>query len=185
MICNICSVDKGPEAYYGKHFRQCKDCCRAKHVALKANPPQRTEEEMIRIRLEREARWRAAYAKKREEKRSLKEDRKMRGGINKTQELRLQYIYGLKPGEYKALLEQQYKRCAICHKSGKLVVDHDHKTGKVRGLLHSDCNTALGLFKDNPRTVRAAARYLEKNEKASEEHRRSTSSREDTPCSRP
>jgi hypothetical protein len=39
-------------------------------------------------------------------------------------------------------------------------VDHNHTTGKVRGLLCSSCNGALGLFKDNPEVVAAALLYL-------------------------
>lgn len=54
--------------------------------------------------------------------------------------------YGLGPGEYAALLEAQGGRCAICRakpKSKRLAVDHDHKSGAVRGLLCSGCNHDL------------------------------------------
>ena len=40
-------------------------------------------------------------------------------------------------------------------------IDHDHKTGIIRGVLCKSCNTGLGLFKDNPEILREAARYLE------------------------
>jgi hypothetical protein len=56
-------------------------------------------------------------------------------------------------------------RCEICGKSdaqnGKLLaVDHDHETGKLRGLLCGQCNTVLGLVKDEPAVLLRAAEYL-------------------------
>ncbi len=74
--------------------------------------------------------------------------------------------------EYAEMLAKQNGVCAICHRvcpTGKsLAVDHDHaccpgnkSCGKcVRGLLCSSCNTALGLFKDDPERLVAAATYL-------------------------
>ena len=65
--------------------------------------------------------------------------------------------------------EQQNGRCAICggtgervHKGVKsgLYIDHDHDTGKIRGLLCHDCNSGLGHFRDNPALLLKALRYL-------------------------
>ena len=53
--------------------------------------------------------------------------------------------------------------CAICNQTEpdrKLCIDHDHVTGKVRGLLCNPCNTALGLFKDNLTHLQRAIDYL-------------------------
>jgi hypothetical protein len=46
----------------------------------------------------------------------------------------------------------------------ELAVDHCHTTGKVRGLLCSTCNTALGSFQDNPAYLKAAIHYLESHD---------------------
>ena len=51
--------------------------------------------------------------------------------------------------------------CEICGNGDKLVVDHNHATGEVRGPLCGNCNRAIGLMRDDPRTLRAAADYVE------------------------
>lgn len=53
-------------------------------------------------------------------------------------------------------------RCEICERSKSLYIDHCHKTGRVRGLLCSGCNTAIGQFKEDPVVFRRAMSYLEK-----------------------
>jgi len=63
----------------------------------------------------------------------------------------------------------QNNKCVICSKELDLfttrgfAVDHCHKTGKIRGLLCGNCNSALGMLKDNPNSARRAAEYLEIN----------------------
>lgn len=71
--------------------------------------------------------------------------------------------YGLLPGEYLAMEQNQFGRCAICGQTPKrgLVVDHDHETGDVRGLLCFSCNSGLGFFRDNIRLLAGAIVYLE------------------------
>lgn len=69
--------------------------------------------------------------------------------------------YGISAEELAQLETARKGRCDICGKSRKLVIDHDHKTGKVRGMLCSPCNTALGLFRDKPKIMRRAAKYVE------------------------
>jgi Recombination endonuclease VII len=73
--------------------------------------------------------------------------------------------YGLSEADYNALFAEQDGKCAICGAgpSGKwniLNVDHDHVTGQVRGLLCHRCNTALGLFRDDPVILAPAVAYL-------------------------
>jgi len=72
--------------------------------------------------------------------------------------------YGLSLDDYDRMFESQNEGCAICGGSNpngkRLFVDHNHKTGAVRGLLCSNCNSALGMLKDSPELCRRAATYL-------------------------
>jgi hypothetical protein len=85
--------------------------------------------------------------------------------------------YDITPEKYIEMLTTQNGVCDICGekemvingKSGKirdLAIDHCHATGKVRALLCNPCNTAIGLLKDNPATLRKAADYLERHTSA-------------------
>ncbi len=75
----------------------------------------------------------------------------------------LRATFGISLSDYNVLLKRQGGVCAICRAAPKtiLVVDHDHVTGGVRGLLCSTCNTGLGQFKDDPQRIRRAAEYLD------------------------
>ena len=73
--------------------------------------------------------------------------------------------FGIDLKEYRILLEKQNFQCLICgttaRQNGKeLAVDHCHKTDKVRGLLCSQCNVGLGMFRDNKVYLRKAIQYL-------------------------
>lgn len=68
--------------------------------------------------------------------------------------------YGLTPEEFYQLETLSDGKCAICNEAAKLNVDHDHATGKVRGLLCRSCNLALGLMKDNVFILISAIEYL-------------------------
>lgn len=81
--------------------------------------------------------------------------------------------YGLLVEEYEDILEFQDGACAICHTKdpgyhGRLHIDHCHKTGDIRGLLCSRCNTGLGMFMDDPQKLLAAITYLSQHKAATE-----------------
>lgn len=93
-------------------------------------------------------------------------------------------------GEFLDLKRAQKGRCAICrrqnttphdkrkHKAARqLCVDHDHRTGKVRGLLCNHCNTMLGMARDSVEVLVQAARYLRSHTTSRSPSRRSTSRR--------
>jgi hypothetical protein len=79
----------------------------------------------------------------------------------------LRKLYGLTLKEFLVISAAQNDVCAICDNKctnySRLSVDHDHDTGKIRGLLCNRCNRAMGLFQDNPDILRKAATYLEAN----------------------
>lgn len=79
-------------------------------------------------------------------------------------ERRVQSEYGLKPGEYGKIYLAQEGVCAICRRATgatrNLSVDHDHRTGLVRGLLCRPCNDLLGHLRDDPEAARRIAGYL-------------------------
>lgn len=75
--------------------------------------------------------------------------------------------YGMTIADYDRMVVEQDGKCAICETTtnlgryGRFHIDHDHKTGKVRGLLCHRCNRGIGLLKDDPAILDAAACYLE------------------------
>lgn len=79
---------------------------------------------------------------------------------------RLKFHHGIERGDYDRILAEQGGGCAICGATaagrwGTLHVDHDHTTGALRGILCHRCNTALGLFGEDPGLMDRAADYLE------------------------
>ena len=70
--------------------------------------------------------------------------------------------YNLTSEQYYELFKIQNNKCLICKKKAILVVDHDHKTRKIRGLLCRECNLGIGLLKDNITILKTAIKYLEK-----------------------
>jgi hypothetical protein len=76
--------------------------------------------------------------------------------------------HGITSAQRDAMAESQANRCAICGcpkpkhggRGQVLHIDHDHVTGKLRGLLCFECNTGLGKFGDSPERLELAATYL-------------------------
>lgn len=69
-------------------------------------------------------------------------------------------VYGLDRTTYNNLLKSQDYRCAICERPAFLVVDHDHTTGRVRGLLCSPCNLGLGFYERIGSAVKKLGAYV-------------------------
>ena len=87
-----------------------------------------------------------------------------RGAVRK---YKLKTRYNITETEYDTLLQKQAGLCAICRhppegirRDWMLHIDHDHKTGEVRGLLCDNCNRGIGLFQESVSNLEAATEYL-------------------------
>ena len=78
----------------------------------------------------------------------------------------LKYRYGITQEEYEEIFNKQEGRCSICDKTSNryltnnLDIDHDHNTGKVRGLLCNNCNRGIGHLQEDVNILRKAIEYL-------------------------
>lgn len=90
----------------------------------------------------------------------------------------LKYRYGMSIEDFEALRQKQNGQCEIClvkleiHpdssvRTKRVAIDHCHQTGVIRGLLCANCNTGLGMFKDNYKLLQAASEYLLKQQEGS------------------
>ena len=79
--------------------------------------------------------------------------------------------YGITVDDYAEMLVSHENKCGICGRefSRSPHIDHDHNTGKVRGLLCYPCNSGLGQFQDSPEILKKAVEYLERFTQTTEE----------------
>ena len=164
--CRDCGAAKAP-GDFNKHPKtrdglqpHCRDCQRARNARhYRANKP------LYEARIKQ---WRQENPERVKTARRLSLER-LRGTPEFQEGVRrrwLKHKYGITPAEYDALLMAQGGGCGVCGANeqptdGKRFhVDHDHGTGKVRGVLCQPCNIILGLANDNCDTLAAAILYL-------------------------
>ncbi len=148
--CNTCNRDLGVELY-NKHPHgvlglrgSCKECenIKRKHHYNKEDVKAR------KIEWEREYRKSPEYAQR-------------KFGY------RIKAKYNLSLEEYDDICEKQGGVCAICGEfninGNRLVIDHDHQTGKVRGLLCGSCNCGIGYLKESATIMKKAMKYIKEN----------------------
>lgn len=113
--------------------------------------------------------WQKEYDEKhREEKRKYHKEWRLKNWEKYAtkradQRLRVRYKIGLK--DYDRMSKEQNNVCAICGDKvtdKRLRVDHNHTTGKVRGLLCVGCNIGIGAFKENINFMLSAVKYLQR-----------------------
>lgn len=109
------------------------------------------------------------YYERNKEKRKAYNYKWMSNNYEKWQETqrksRLKRKFGISVEEYNTVLQKQQGQCGICGVKRTDIkttfsVDHDHSTGRVRGLLCHECNMGLGKFKDSTKVLLAAIDYL-------------------------
>lgn len=155
--CNKCGVTKPETEYYFRSDGRRRGMCKGCYSVHNKEQRERHLDKRKAYDAERGSGWdrhpegREKYAQSNEQR-------------FKTY---LKRVYDLDIEDYWQMHEDQGNVCAICHKedpvNGKLSVDHDHHTGKVRGLLCFPCNTGIGKLGDSYETVQAAADYLKDN----------------------
>ncbi len=141
--CTVCGETKPLSAFYRDaahpdgHKARCKICYRAdsRHYCNNATPERKKKRK----------------AKQRE--------------YNRKPGRHIKNRYGISLAQYDEMLEAQEYGCAICgttpeENGQRLAVDHDHETGKVRGLLCGGCNRGIGLFQDRIELLQSAIGYL-------------------------
>lgn len=143
-ICNLCKKDKPLDLFsktkqlksgYKGHCKDCHNLINKKYYDVSSNSKKQIE-----------------WAKNNPESRK-KTYRKHT----------IKKKYGLSWEEYEDLLKKFNNKCGICGGTDQkeLSIDHDHKTGLVRGLLCNNCNNGLGRFKDSIILLSMAINYLQ------------------------
>lgn len=146
----------------GKPLPACKKCTleqkrkyRASNQGKKARQVERKKyRTKNRARLCAKAR---AYRKAHPDK-AKKRNKPYNPVVNRLAQVKARY--GLDPKEYQDLVTRHNNQCAICGSDDRLVVDHCHDTGKVRGLLCAKCNSGLGFLGDDLESLLKAVAYL-------------------------
>jgi len=152
QTCNSCGQEKVLSEYYHKTIRDkpfvtktCKECCRRKIAdkIAKESPEQK------RIRLDK-----------------MKTYAKNNAAVIRKKSWKAK---GIDPDKAEAYYQSHHGTCDLCGLTDKgraLAVDHCHKTGIIRGMLCTNCNRAIGMFKDDPDLMIKAANYVRANQKA-------------------
>lgn len=144
-ICKSCKIEK-PLTEFEKDARMlhgrtntCKLCSCKRKLEWKHSPTGRPKSIAAKIRYN---------------------DSNARKLASRRRHLRISYDISVE--EYEQMCLNQNNMCSICSSVGELVIDHNHATGVIRGLLCRQCNVSIGLLKENVNMIRNAADYLER-----------------------
>lgn len=153
-FCHKCSTVKSETAFGKDKHRsdglttRCKDCRNKANIEYFSKHPEVREKHNIRNRGKRKK----YYADPERKLKYRSEELKRRLGVTHN--------------DYEIMLKDQNGVCKICKRfriasnKGHMVVDHCHKTGRIRGVLCNWCNRGIGLFEDNLEYLENAKLYL-------------------------
>ena len=145
---------------YSKTYRQRPDV-KVREQVRKKSPKYKAWEEAYRQRPDVKTHWQSPEWKTRQ---GIRNRARWPSRKSSQQDARLKRRYGLTLSDMKAMLAKQDGCCAICGTrdfNGKNpCIDHDHVTGKTRGVLCHGCNVALGYIRDNILVAQGMVNYL-------------------------
>lgn len=155
--CKKCDLEKSEDSFRPGRFL-CRDCRRKERRAYYLR---NSAKEIQTARL---------WVKNNPEKCRTRDQNRHIENPYRQRDFQRQSRYGVTPESFKTMRRVQNGKCDIClrklregRRQESLVIDHDHKTGRVRGLLCRGCNSGLGHFKDDLERMRKAVAYLEKH----------------------
>lgn len=154
--CSKCHEYKDKDQFY-KHrkepdglYSQCKTCASASNRAFYAANPEKAKVQALKWKNNNREKVRE-YARQ-----------QYKNNPDRERNNRLKREYGISLDDYQRMYKEQGGVCAVCGSSSEknFHVDHNHKTGEVRGLLCDKCNKALGFVKDDLNIIKRLKRYL-------------------------
>lgn len=167
-VCYTCKKYLGNACFYKDKSKKdgllptCKNCIRIKKIKDLELHPEKIEKRKIYDR---------EYAKKNRDKKTQSSKEYAKKNRDKILYNSWKWSlkkFGLNPKDFEKMKMNQDNKCAICKDDfsdmkRRPFVDHNHKTGKVRGLLCHFCNIGLGVFNDDITKLRNAIKYLKEN----------------------
>lgn len=158
--CSRCGIEKNEADFYtdghskGRLRSQCKPCIKTSKSKYDKSPEGIAKRKLrlhsVGTRATKKA-YQSSYSRTNK-------------GKEVARKARIKYLFDITADEYEQMLKAQNGVCSICHKPNrdgkKLAIDHNHITGKVRGLLCRNCNIGIGFFNDKLELLWNAYQYL-------------------------
>lgn len=162
--CSKCKKEKGVER---RAQAYCKDCQKQYSDQHRIAHPRSAHYKNLKIKLKESGLCVQSCSKPASANNYLCHECKEKQIWNK-----IKNKFNITKEEYLDKLSSQGNVCALCKEPGFLpgngkkggdgyAVDHDHRTDKIRGIIHGRCNSGIGYFRDDPRLMRLAVVYLD------------------------